>query len=401
VTSLQTFDEQSFDILKKLFEACATQRKLIDHNIARIAQVFSLFSVELSALEVIPVFDAIFLDCSALEDSQILPAALQFWELGLRFPSKLNDLVRCPSFFPVFRSLFSCDGESATAMATDLAEAAALQLESQVQLRSSLVGFLSTHEITFHFAALSPLFPPLLCLLPDEFPTVIARFGFRVIANQGLSDRSLFDALSLILSAADALSAVSVEALAIDFCAIAAAAAASRAGVADAFHDFVRIWADDDGFSGSLLRELWRIDSADAARAGLRLELCRTGADIAAIVRAVRKSKAAVAALAEIIPDNAAVSEFLRENVGAMLKEETVLTDSTEQFYRLGLSFVDGTELINLYLELLPEADGESGRTGLAKAVLVAAARPDYRETFLEVPPFGDVGWLDREGLWH
>jgi hypothetical protein len=84
-----------------------------------------------------------------------------------------------------------------------------------------------------------------------------------------------------------------------------------------------------------------------------------------------------------------------------MLKEETILTNATERFYRSVLSLVDGTELINIYLELLPEGNDEEGRRELAKAVLVAASRPDYRDTFVEVPPFGDAAWLDREGLWH
>jgi hypothetical protein len=120
--------------------------------------------VEFSEPQVIPVFNAVFLDCSALATSQILPAALHFWELVQRFPSMLSDLVPCKSFFPVFRSLFSCDGESAAAMASALAAAAAPQLESQPQLRSAFVDFFMTHEIAFHFASLSPLLPPLFAL---------------------------------------------------------------------------------------------------------------------------------------------------------------------------------------------------------------------------------------------
>jgi hypothetical protein len=80
--------------------------------------------------------------------------------------------------------------------------------------------------------------------------------------------------------------------------------------VADVFHDFIEMWTDDNTFRHSFLRELEHIDRADAAH--LRLRLAQT-------------SNTPVTALAEIIPDNAAVAEVISENVNTKRKEKAVL----------------------------------------------------------------------------
>jgi hypothetical protein len=407
IIALQDFDQSIFEILECLFYACRPYSQLIDYNVVAISQVLALFPVEIIETVVLPVFLGIFIDCSQLQDSQIAPVALKFWEFARRAPSKWVELIPCSSFIFVYRSLFFCNQEDVLEMATSLTETIVTYFALDDEVRAAIIQaiFSSPYPPSPSCSALLPLLPSLFTLEPNTFPTIFTRFVFSAIATSGISDRTLSSVLSLVLSVADQLSRFPIDSIDIPFRAVALAT--TRTIVTKDIERFIGIWSSSDSFCGHISFEIARLNTPNAAQILLRLELQRSTPQIEAVISFARRSPAMVVAvltaLADAISDNQAAIEFLMENVGKMLMMETVLTEETKRFYLTALGFLDEYALVELYLQLLDRDDleNENGRPALAKAVLVAAVRPECRETFEELAPLGDPTLLNKEGLWR
>jgi ubiquitin C-terminal hydrolase len=401
LTTLGRFSPDTFRLLESLFRACDKLRQPMNANVAAIAHALALFPVEKSAALVVPLFHSIFLDCSRAQPSHIQPLVVQFWELGRRVRWSWHTLISFSSFPRVFASLFVSDNKSAFPIAEALAQEIVPLLESRAEVRSGMMEFFSLQGLFFNITALRPLFPGLLTFFPTEFPAALANIGFRAM---NLVDSARSEVLSVVLLAADRLSTVPVGSLDIKFPTVAYALQKSVGGVVE---QFVAIWIASDAFYSSLSAEFTRLDAPEVARSRLRLELHRPVPAIAGVLAAARESPSAVTAvltaLADAIPTSTAAVDFVRANVKEMLKQETLLTDTTKQFYRTALGLLDPSVLVEIYLELVLSeyAESEESRRAIAKALVIVEIVPESRPTFEEVAPFDDPAWLERKDLWH